>query len=127
MQEIKKRLDSFIDRVFSLKKENLILFVIVLLGFILRFIATRNIIDDADSLHFVTHAINFLSAGRLETYAQTSGLWSALTSIFYNLFGVNSFSSRLASLIFGTFTIFVLYLLTEEFFKDKKISLTAAS
>src|SRR3989338_2857437 len=122
---VEKHLGLFIDKIFSLSKEKLYLLGILFLGIFMRFIAARNLSDSADSMHFVTHAINFLSAGRLTTYDQSAGLWHALTSIFYNLFGTTHFASVLASFIFGSASIIAIYLLAKEFFSSK-VSLLAA-
>ena len=123
--EKQKTLDKLIDNLFSMKKITFYLILIFLLGFILRLIAAINLSVSADDMHFVTHAINFFSADRLITYDQSSGLWFAFTSIIYNIFGLTQLTSRLAALIFGSFSILVLYLLTREFFNEK-ISLIAA-
>ena len=117
--------DKSVDFVFGVRKYTKYLIGIVVLGFVLRLIAAINLSVSADDMHFVTHAINFFSAGRLETYDQSSGLWFAFTSMMYNFFGTTQLASRMASLIFGTFTILVIYLLTREFF-DEKVSLLAA-
>ena len=118
-------LDKTIDCIFSMKKTTLALISIFILGFILRLIAAINLGVTADDMHFVIHAINFLSAGRLETYDQSSGLWFAFTSVMYGLFGMSQLTSRLAALIFGSLSIFAIYLLTKEFF-DGKIALISA-
>ena len=123
--EKQKTLDKLIDNLFSMKKITFYLILIFLLGFIIRLIAAINLSVSADDMHFVTHAINFFSADRLITYDQSSGLWFAFTSIIYNIFGLTQLTSRLAALIFGSFSILVLYLLTREFFNEK-ISLIAA-
>jgi len=112
-------LDKLIDNIFSMKKTSFYLILIFLLGFILRLIAAINLSVSADDMHFVAHAINFLSADRLITYDQSSGLWFAFTSIMFNIFGLTQLSSRLAALIFGSFSILVLYLLAREFFNEK--------
>jgi len=118
-------IDSSVDRIFSMKKGTFYLILIFLLGFLLRLIATFNLEDSADAMHFVTHAINFLGSGRLITYDQSSGLWFGFTSLMYNIFGFTQFASRFASLIFGAFSILVIFLLTREFFSEKT-SLIAA-
>lgn len=120
-----KVIDKFIDNLFSMKKTTLILALIFVLGFVLRLIAAINLSVAADDMHFVTHAINFFSSGRLITYDQSSGLWFAFTSIMYKLFGLTQLTSRLAALLFGSFSILVIYLLSKEFF-SKKVALIAA-
>ncbi len=116
---------KIIDKIFSMKKISIFLVLIFILGVILRLIAAINLTVSADDMHHVTHAINFYSADRLITYDQSSGLWHAFTSIIYNLFGFTQLSSRFASLLFGSLTILVVFLLAKEFF-DEKTSLIAA-
>lgn len=118
-------IDKIVESIFKLNKHSFILLSIFVLGFILRLIAAINLSVSADDMHHVTHAINFLSAGRLEVYDQSAGLWHAFTSIIYSIFGFTQFSSRFAALFFGSFTIIVIYFLSNEFF-DKKVSLISA-
>lgn len=114
-----------VDFIFDIRGVKLYLLLIFLLGFTLRLIAALNLGVSADDMHFATHAINFFSAGRLETYDQSSGLWFAFTSIMYKVFGFTQLGSRIAALIFGAFSILVIYLLSREFF-DEKVSLISA-
>lgn len=108
-----------------MKRHAVLLTAITLLGFLLRWIGAMNLEVGADEMHFVTHAINFLSAGRLITYDQSSGLWFAFTDLMYGLFGRGHMQSRLGALLFGTLSIPVLYLLSKEFF-GRTIGLAAA-
>ncbi len=114
-----------VDFIFNIRGAKLYIILIFFLGFILRFIASVNLSVSADDMHFVTHAINFLSAGRLETYDQSAGLWFAFTDLMYKIFGYTQIGSRMASLIFGSLSILAIYLLSREFF-DEKTSLFAA-
>lgn len=118
-------LERLIDHIFEMQQTMLFLILIFIVGFALRWIAAQNLAVGADDMHFVTHAINFYSSERLITYDQSSGLWFAFTSILYNIFGTTQFASRFAALFFGSFSIFVIYLLAKEFF-DEKIALLSA-
>ncbi len=118
-------LSKIIDSIFNLSRTNIYLIAIFALAFILRLIAAINLGVSADDMHFVTHAINFLSADKLVTWSDSSGLWHLFTDLMYKIFGLTQLGSRIAALIFGSFSIFVIYLLSREFF-DEKISLTAA-
>lgn len=118
-------LDKIINKVFNIEKNTFYLIIIFLLGFVLRLIAAINLTVTADDMHHVTYAINFYGADRLITYEQSAGLWHAFTSIMYNLFGMTQLSSRLAALIFGAFSIILIYLLTREFFNEKVSLITA--
>ncbi|MBS3088191.1 glycosyltransferase family 39 protein [Candidatus Pacearchaeota archaeon] len=114
-----KYLEKTINALFSMKKETIFLILIFLLGLALRLIAAINLPVTADDMHHVTYAINFYSAGRLITYEQSAGLWHAFTSVMYDWFGTTQLASRLAAVIFGSLSIFVIYLLTKEFFSEK--------
>lgn len=120
-----KILDKFLGIVFSKDKTALYLTLIFLLGFFLRLIAAINLGVAADDMHHTLHAINFFGSGRLITYDQSAGLWHSFTSLMYEVFGVSQLSSRIAALIFGSFSIFAIYLLTKEFFNNR-VALIAA-
>jgi len=125
-EEPKKQfIEEIIDKIFEMDRISFYLILIVILGFILRVISAINLAVGGDDAHFVTHAINFYSSGRLITYDQSAGLWFAFTSIIYEIFGITQLASRLAALIFGSFSIIVIYLLSREFF-DEKVGLIAA-
>lgn len=110
---------KIIDKIFSVKRITIYLLLIFSLGFMLRLIAAINLGVSADDMHFVTHAINFFSSGKLVSYDQSSGLWFAFTDIMYKIFGYTQLASRMAALIFGSFSILTLYLLSREFFNEK--------
>ena len=118
-------LDKIIDKIFSMKKKTVYLSVIFLIGFIWRLIGAINFSVAADDMHHVTAAINFFASGKLITYDQSSGLWHAFTSVVYGAFGTTQITSRFAALLFGSFSILLLYLLSKEFFNEK-VSLTSA-
>lgn len=120
-QEIEKKgiTAVIIDGLFAIKRKTIILIMIFILAFILRLIAAINLSVSADDMHHVTNAINFLYAGKLITYDQSSGLWYALTSVIYNILGTTQLSSRMVALIFGSLSVLVIYLLTKEFFNEK--------
>src|SRR3989344_8097731 len=117
--------DKIIDGLFNIKRNTLYIILIFLLGFILRLVAAINLSVAADYMHFVTHAINFFSSGRMITYDQSAGLWFAFTSIIYKILGATQLTSRFAALLFGSLSIIILYFLTKEFFNEK-ISLISA-
>ncbi|RME93626.1 MAG: DUF2029 domain-containing protein [Candidatus Hydrogenedentota bacterium] len=118
-------LSSFIDKIFSLRNETILLFLVLFLGVILRAIAAMNLGVTADDMHHVTFAVNFLKSGKLVEWGGSDGLWHSFTDLMYNLFGYTQISSRLAALIFGSLTILSLYLLSREFFTEE-VSLISA-
>ena len=107
--------NKIINSISSMKKTTIFLILILILAFILRLIAAINLPVTADDMHHVTYAINFYDADRLITYEQSSGLWHAFTSIIYNWLGTTQLASRMAALLFGSFSVLVIFLLTKEF------------
>ncbi len=116
---------KIIDKIFSMKRTTIYLILVFLLAFILRLIAAINLSVSADDMHHVTAAINFFSSGKLITYDQSAGLWHSFTSLIYKIFGMTQLTSRFAALLFGSFTVFIIFMLAKEFF-DEKISLISA-
>lgn len=121
--------EQFVDRIirimFSREKTTLYLILIFLFGFILRFIGAINLGVSADDMHFSVHAINFLNSGKLVVYDQSASLWYYVTDIFYNIFGIGQLTSRISALLFGSFSIIIIFFLTKEFF-GKKVGLIAS-
>jgi len=118
-------ISKVIDRVFAMRRSTIYLILIFILGFILRLIAAINIKVWADDMNTAVAAINFFSSGKLVLYNQSSGLWFIFTDIMYKIFGLTQLGSRFAALLFGSFSVLVIYLLSREFFNDK-VSLIAA-
>jgi len=118
-------ISKVIDRVFAMRRSTIYLILIFILGFILRLIAAINIKVWADDMNTAVAAINFFSSGKLVLYNQSSGLWFIFTDIMYKIFGLTQLGSRFAALLFGSFSILIIYLLSREFFNDK-VSLIAA-
>jgi len=102
-----------------MKKINIYILLVVLLGLTLRIIAAANtgFMPD-DSNHFI-YSINFLNSHKLEIYSQASSLWYAITDLFFKIFGVGYLTARLASILFGTFSILAMFLFTKEVFNEK--------
>lgn len=115
--------DRAIDFAFSSDpRRYLILFLV--LGFVLRLIVANNVAPLADEMIHGTNAINIISSGVINAQNEAPA-WLYLTDIFYRIFGVHSFSARFLSILFGTLTILVVYLLGKQLFNEK-IGLTAA-
>src|SRR3989344_2165499 len=117
--------EKLIDGIFELSKEKIALLTILLLALVLRIMAAINLGVNADDMHFVTDAIGFLSSEKLVTWSMSAGLWHAVTDIFYNLIGFTQLASRSTAVIFGALTVFIVYLLSKEFF-NKKVSIISA-
>jgi len=112
-------------RNFFKSKVFLYLLLIIFVGFILRVIVASHLAPSADEAVYGTHAINFINSGQVSTQNQ-SPVWFFLADFFYKIFGISLFTARLTSVIFGIFTILVIYLLAKELF-NRKIALIAAS
>ncbi|MEN7982341.1 MAG: glycosyltransferase family 39 protein, partial [Nanoarchaeota archaeon] len=101
------------------------LVLIIILGFVLRFLATNNITPQvADEMVHGVHAIGISNSGVINLQNQCP-LWFYLTDLAYKLFGVNSFGARFLSFFFGLLTIPLLYLISKKLFNEK-IALIAA-
>ena len=114
-----KIVDNMLDLIFFKDKTKSTVFLIFLLGLILRIIAAINLGVSADDMVHSVHAINFLKSGKLVEYSQSASLWYYLTDISYNLLCYTQLSSRLIAIIFGSLSILVIFLLTKEYFGDK--------
>jgi len=129
MAKKKNGVDYWLNRVLGVfLSEDRIRFYLLgifILGFVLRLIGAMNLGVSADDMHFSVHAINFLSSGKLVTYDQSASLWYYVTDVFYRMFGLSQLTSRMAPLLFGSFSIFIIFFLANEFF-GKKAGLVAA-
>lgn len=127
MNKIDNKFNEFIDKaidVLFLKKKTLfILAIICISGFILRIIAAINLNPLADDMHFAPGAIGFYNSGKLEYWDQSSGLWFLITDIFYKIFGTTQIASRMASILFGTLLIPLIFLISKRIFKNDDIAL----
>ncbi len=109
-------IDKTLEVFFSRDKTKLFLLILLVVGFILRLVAAINIGMGADDTVFAVHAINFLGSGKLEVYDQSTSNWYSITDFFYGIFGMGQIGSRAASLLFGTFSILLVFLIAKEFF-----------
>jgi 4-amino-4-deoxy-L-arabinose transferase-like glycosyltransferase len=112
-----KIIDKTVDFMFS-KDSRKWLIPILIIGIILRFIVINNVGTVADEMAHGTHAINIISSGVINEQNQCPA-WFYLTDIFYRIFGVNAFSSRFLSFLFGALTILLVYLIAKELFNEK--------
>jgi len=77
-----------------------------------------------DESIYITRAIDIINANKLSTVDQ-SPVYFYIVDIGYKLFGVNIISSRLPNILFGSFIIFLIYLIGKHIF-NKKVGLIAA-
>ncbi len=118
-------LDRSLDLFFTRNKTHYFVLALLFLGFILRTIAALNLNVAADDMHYAPHALDIWNVKLLGTVDQPP-LWYYLTDFFYHIFGPTQYGSRFASVLFGTFTILLVYLVGLQLF-SKKIALFAAT
>ena len=110
----------------KIKKTILTLLLIFLLAFILRVMAASYVDVSTDEMVYSLLPLNIISAGRLGTVEQ-SPLYFYLADIGYMLFGgLSPLTARLPSIIFGSLSVFVIYLLSLELFRSEKAGLLSA-
>jgi len=117
-------IDKVIDFAFSDDSRKWLLLLLVV-GFFLRFIVANHVNLIADEMLHGTHAINILHSGVINLQNQAPA-WFYLTDMAYSIFGVKAFAGRFLSILFGAFTILLVYALGKEMF-DEKIGLIAAT
>lgn len=110
--------NRFIDFLFSNDSRKYLL-LIFLLGIILRFVVANNVAPSvADEMVHGSHAIGIIGSGAI-SHQNECPVWFYLTDIAYKIFGVNAFSARFLSFLFGSLTIILLYLITKKIFNEK--------
>lgn len=117
-------LDKTIDFIFSNDSRKWLLLIFIL-GLILRVIVASNLEPVADEMVHGVHAIGFSKLAPLSTLTQ-GPIWYYLTDYAYRLLGVSLLSARFLSVLFGSLSIIVVYLLGNRLFTDKRLSLAAA-
>lgn len=117
-QSDKNGLDSFLDKsinfVFSNDSRKWLL-AIVILGVILRIIVASNIPPVADEMVHGVHALGVSKLAPLSTMTQ-GPVWFYLTDYAYRIFGVHLLTARFLSVIFGSFSIILVYLIASKLF-----------
>ncbi|HVT01007.1 MAG TPA: glycosyltransferase family 39 protein [Patescibacteria group bacterium] len=121
-----------------MKNRNLILGLIILLGLILRFfwLGKVPVSLHRDEAFLGYNAYSILKTGKdisgnfmpihLESFFFSPAGYSYFSIPFIAIFGLNQFSVRVASALFGTLTIPLIYLLTISLFKKNKSSFNIA-
>ena len=107
-------------------KTGLILTAIFILALVLRITAASHVSIGPDELIYSVIPIDIISADRLSTVEQ-SPLYFYLKDIGYKLLGgVTPISTRFPSIIFGSFAVFLIFLISRELFKDKNAGLISS-
>lgn len=103
----------------KITKTQFALLAIFILALVLRFIAASHAVIGSDELVYSSIPYNIIAAGRLSTWQQ-SQLHFYLNDLGYMIFGgVTPISTRLPSVIFGSFAVFVVFLLGRDLFGQK--------
>ncbi|MBI2629203.1 glycosyltransferase family 39 protein [Candidatus Pacearchaeota archaeon] len=120
-----KFLGSVIDIAYS--KDKYIerwLIILLVIGFILRLIASLNLGVLADDMVYASQSAGIWSAKILSTHSNPP-LFFYLTDLSYKTFGYTTFASRFWALIPGTLLIFLSFLISKRLF-NKEIALFTA-
>ncbi len=123
MENKKDALDRVLNLIFT--KNNIkYLIILFIIAFILRSIAAINISPNADEMVHGTHALGILESKKLQIMDQDA-IWFYITDIFYRVFGQNLFGLRFASVLFGSLSIILVYLIGKLLF-NKRTALFAS-
>ena len=110
----------------KITKTNFYLLLIFVIALIFRIIAAHNTHVSTDEMVYSILPLNIISAGRLGTIEQ-SPLFFYLTDFGYKILGgITAISIRSTAIIFGSLAVLVIFLITQELFKNKKVSLISS-
>ena len=120
-------------------KSHIFLFLIILFGFVIRVYSLSNVPNGfhADEAAFGYNAYSILQTGKdeygksfpivLKSFGDYKGALYAYSDVpFIATLGLNPFAVRLPSVIFSTFSIFLLFILVDKLTKNKKIALISS-
>jgi hypothetical protein len=123
MEKQNQFINKIIDLIFS--KNNIkYLIILFLIAFVLRSIAGINISPNADEMVHGTHALGIIESNKLQIMDQDA-IWFYITDIFYRSFGEDLFALRFASILFGSLSILLVYLIGKELW-NKRTALIAS-
>ncbi len=110
----------------KISKTTSLLFLIFFLALALRILAAGWVDVGTDEMIYTIIPLNIIDAGRLGTVEQ-SPLFFYLTDLGYTFTGgLGPISSRLPSIIFGSFAVFLIFALALELFGSSKAALFSA-
>ena len=116
----KSLLDKILDFIFSKTYVKHLLWIFII-AFILRVIVAINLGPNADEMLHATHAIDIIKSRLLQIMDQDP-VWFYITDIFFRLFNVSMLSGRIFSVITGSLSAIVIYLITVEIFNNRKLA-----
>src|SRR3989338_5277794 len=103
------------------RKTERYLLLILLTGFLLRLIASLNEGVFPDDAIYSSQSAGIIGADILSTHSHPI-LYFFLNDFAYNIFGYSVFASRIFTVLFGSLTIIIVYLISLQLFKDKKVA-----
>lgn len=104
----------------KITKKTVYLFIFFIIGFIIRIIAAANTDVSTDEMIYSIIPLNIISADKLGTVEQ-SILFFYLNDISYKIFGgITPISIRFWSILFGSLTVFTIFLLSKDLFRNEK-------
>ena len=107
-------------------KNNFYLILIFLLALVIKIITAFYTPLDTDEMIYSLIPLNIISAERLGNVFQ-SHLYFYFADIGYQIAGgLSPFTARLPSIIFGSFLVFIIYLVAFNLFKNRKVALTSS-
>lgn len=110
----------------KINKKTLYLLSFLIIALVLRIITAHNTDVGTDEMIYSIIPLNIISAERLGTLEQ-SPLFFYLNDIGYQLFGgITPISIRLWSIIFGSLTLLVVFLISKELFENEKAAMASA-
>ncbi len=118
-----KIIDRTIDFIFS-RDSRKWLILIMIFGFVMRILLSMRAEFGADEMVHGTHAIGFIESGKLQIMDQDA-VWFWLVDLTMKVLGSTVFGIRFLSILLGTFSILLVYLLGKEIF-SQKVGLIAA-
>jgi hypothetical protein len=118
---------SLLDKTKKLlipKNTKILLYIIVLIGLVLRLIVAAHLTPVEDESGSITHSIGFSKLAPLSQMAQAQ-VWYYFTDFLFRMFGVSLLTGRLLSVIFGSLSIILVYLIGNMIF-GRKVGIIAS-
>jgi hypothetical protein len=118
-----KAIDKSIDFIFSKDSRKWVLLLFII-AFIVRTLLATRVEFGADEMVHGTHAIGFIESGKLQIMDQDA-VWFWLTDLSLKTIGSTLFGLRFLSILLGSLSVILVYLIGKEMF-SKKVGLIAA-
>ena len=123
---ISKLINNVLRIFYSINKTKLYILLITIFGFILRLIAANNMGLHPDDANHAVRPIGIIGSGKMVEYGQSTALWYYIQEVFYKIFGASQLGSRMASVVFGSFFVILMFIFVKQIFKSEKAGLIAA-